>query len=636
GPVETSADAKPEGPADATKTDAGPEKGAANPEGSADANMDTGPVETSAEAKPEGPADATKTNAGPEKSAANPEGFADAKMNTGPVQTSADAKPEGSDATSTNAGATPDGGPETSTDAPQGSAEAANTDSGENGAKGMEDSSQDSGEIAELDLESSGEGEALASPEFVASQASAMQGAEAMVLLLSSAGSFGRLGDVKTPPEEVPLWEMPELICSTLLLGLAPLADHEVWIVRKVKHVNHCSTEGPLLTLLEERPEAAAYDVVSMDISRHVDDRRFAIDVLRRDAGKWTAAFRQLCEEAEPVKPIGVAHAPLIGVDKHWCYAMQILTSGPLTGRRPLRYVLSQEGYSTAALASQELSPAQVKEAKHFEALTARMASTGWKPSDLLRLLALFPFVRSDGEKFHAFWTRRLRDKSLPDSGRPTREELASIRGRQHELWPPEPKVEEPPPKKASSVLPLSRDRPDQVTREEAPAEPRQTTKSTTSLRQGSDWNRNYGRYGWKDWNDQNYSRSGEDRGGYWKNREKHDRYNSREEERDYRYRRREDDRDDRYKRSREDDRDDRYRSKDRDRDRDERSKRSREDEKDLKASRKEEKREAKKDPRSRSGRKGRKVDKERSTRPRRRRTGGPLRTGSLRGIRES
>eukprot|EP00913_Durusdinium_trenchii_P022665 g21286.t3 len=382
-------------------------------------------------------------------------------MNTGPVQTSADAKPEGSDATSTNAGATPDGGPETSTDAPQGSAEAANTDSGENGAKGMEDtgradwpdSSQDSGEIAELDLESSGEGEALASPEFVASQASAMQG-------------LGMQG--------VPLWEMPELICSTLLLGLAPLADHEVWIVRKVKHVNHCSTEGPLLTLLEERPEAAAYDVVSMDISRHVDDRRFAIDVLRRDAGKWTAAFRQLCEEAEPVKPIGVAHAPLIGVDKHWCYAMQILTSGPLTGRRPLRYVLSQEGYSTAALASQELSPAQVKEAKHFEALTARMASTGWKPSDLLRLLALFPFVRSDGEKFHAFWTRRLRDKSLPDSGRPTREELASIRGRQHELWPPEPK--EPPPKKAS---------PDQVTREEAPAEPRQTTKSTTSLRQG-------------------------------------------------------------------------------------------------------------------------------------------------------
>eukprot|EP00439_Symbiodinium_sp_Y106_P001932 s4801_g1.t1 len=108
-----------------------------------------------------------------------------------------------------------------------------------------------------------------------------------------------------------------------------------------------------------------------------------------------------------------------------------------------LRYGLSTEGYATAA-ASAELSPAQVKEAKHLEALTGRMVS--WRPRDLLRLLAMFPFARAGDAKFHAFWTQRLRDKTLGNGGRPQKSEVAGIRSRQAELWPPEP-VREPSPK---------------------------------------------------------------------------------------------------------------------------------------------------------------------------------------------
>eukprot|EP00435_Cladocopium_sp_Y103_P007993 s2000_g2.t1 len=299
-------------------------------------------------------------------------------------------------------------------------------------------------EMAEMDMDSSAEGEHLECPSFFPCFAKAAGGESesAMLVLLSSASSFCTLEEVKTPPEEVPLWEFPELICVRLLLGSVPLTEEEVLLVRRVQHVNRCSTEGPLLTLSEERPpEMALYNMVAMDISRHVDDRRFAIEVLRRDATKWSAAFRLIGESW--TGPVAVAHAPLLGVDKHWCYAMQVLTAGH-HGQK-LRYALSLEGYGSASR-DEQLSAAQAREAKHFEALTARMVSTAWRPCDLLRLLALFPFLRNASEKFHAFWTRRLRDKSLPDFGRPTREELAKVRRRQEELWPPPPKVESPVP----------------------------------------------------------------------------------------------------------------------------------------------------------------------------------------------
>eukprot|EP00494_Astrolonche_serrata_P019350 UN19553 len=45
-----------------------------------------------------------------------------------------------------------------------------------------------------------------------------------------------------------------------------------------------------------------------------------------------------------------------------------------------------------------------------------------------------FPFGRTgDNEKFHAFWTRRLRDKS-ETGGRPTSEEVTNLCERQADL----------------------------------------------------------------------------------------------------------------------------------------------------------------------------------------------------------
>eukprot|EP00434_Breviolum_minutum_P031309 symbB.v1.2.027688.t2/scaffold2859.1/size88004/2 len=194
--------------------------------------------------------------------------------------------------------------------------------------------------------------------------------------------------------------------------------------VTKLRHVNRCLTDGPLLTLAEERPpETSVYDVVAMDISRHVDDRRFAIEFLRRDAAKWAFALRWLTESGP--RSVVTTHAPLLGVDKHWCYAMQLLAAGHTSST--LRYGLTMEGYGSG-MDIADFSSAQVKESKHFEALTTRMVATGWRPSDVLRLLAVFPFLRNDSEKFHAFWTRRLRDKSLVDEGKPTRKEMATQR----------------------------------------------------------------------------------------------------------------------------------------------------------------------------------------------------------------
>lgn len=254
----------------------------------------------------------------------------------------------------------------------------------------------------------------------------------------------------------------------------------------------------------------ALYTMVAMDISRHVDDRRFAIQVLRRDAAKWSAAFRLLRESW--TGPIAVAHAPLLGVDKHWCYAMQVLTAGH-HGQK-LRYALSCEGYGSASRVEQ-LSAAQAKESKHFEALTARMVSTAWRPCDLLRLLAVFPFLRNDSEKFHAFWTRRLRDKLLPAFGRPTREELAKVRKRQEELWPPPPpKVEPLPSPKAEAKA-------------EAKASPKPSEAATSSWRY--DWkskqrNDHY-KEGWSDhWKHWNWRDQKDDRNDR-KDVRKEDRY---------------------------------------------------------------------------------------------------------------
>lgn len=106
-------------------------------------------------------------------------------------------------------------------------------------------------------------------------------------------------------------------------------------MVRKVRQVNRCVTEGPLLVLAEAEGPNACRDVVAMDISRHVDDRqaeqakrvfrrRFAIEFLRHDAAKWATSFKLL-------EMPSICHAPLIGVDKHWCYAMQILTAGQIS-----------------------------------------------------------------------------------------------------------------------------------------------------------------------------------------------------------------------------------------------------------------------------------------------------------------
>ncbi|CAE7236026.1 rpsF [Symbiodinium pilosum] len=329
-------------------------------------------------------------------------------------------------------------------------------------------------EPAELDtkdeaLDDSGnEGGQFPAVAFASDFATALDGCQGAVIILSSASSFGALADVKTPPEEVPLWEFPELLCSRLVLGSLPLADAQVAIVRGVRRVNSCTTEGPLLNLAEGPRLGAVLDIAVMDIQRHIDDRRFAIESLRHDATKWSTCIRCLAKDV-----LAVGHPPLIGVDRHWSYAMQLLSAGVSASSTALklRYALSTEGYATA-VASTELSPAQVKEAKHLEALTNRMASasSSWRPRDLLRLLALFPYARSsDSEKFHAFWTQRLRDKTLERGGCPTKSEVAGISSRQAELWPPEPvkepspeppkppKVEEPPPD-ASAPLAQSDD----------------------------------------------------------------------------------------------------------------------------------------------------------------------------------
>merc|ERR1712019_37287 len=80
-------------------------------------------------------------------------------------------------------------------------------------------------------------------------------------------------------------------------------------------------------------------------------------------------------------------------------------------------------------------------------ALTGRMRSAGWTTREVLNLIAFFPFGRaSESERFHAYWTRRLRDKS-DTSGRPSLAEVTKVATSQHDLWPaPSPPTPEPVP----------------------------------------------------------------------------------------------------------------------------------------------------------------------------------------------
>ncbi|CAE8609494.1 unnamed protein product [Polarella glacialis] len=284
--------------------------------------------------------------------------------------------------------------------------------------------------------------------------AGALGGSSAALILLSSPGIFGAIADVKTPPEEVLLWEMPELICLKMLLGNVPLSKQEMFVVRGARRVNCCATDGPMLSWSCQSELGGAIDVAAIDVSRFVDDRRFSVEALRQDAAKWAASFRQLRQLGHAT--VTVTHPHMLGMDRHLVYALQLLgaehASASSDTALTLHYSLNEDGYATGSVAAAELGASQKKEAAHFQALTGRMSRTAWHSGDLLRLLAVFPLSRArDSEKFHAFWTRRLRDAALPESGRVGAEELGRIQHRQDELWPSPP--QELPASSASQLV---------------------------------------------------------------------------------------------------------------------------------------------------------------------------------------
>lgn len=296
-----------------------------------------------------------------------------------------------------------------------------------------------SSERDEWDINNTG-GPTLAQARFMADFAGAIEGAGGVVLVLSKPGSFGAIADVKTPPEEVPLWEMPELLCVQPLLGTQPLSEGQVAVVRGARRFSRCSAEGPLLNWDGDAQSCTVLDVAGVDLSRHMDDQRFSVETLQRDAVKLATAMRRLGRDH-----IAVTHPPLLGVDKHLAFAMQLLCASRDGAEVVLHYALGLE-YTTGGVRATELSAAQVKEAKHFEALAGRMRSAGWTTRQALGLIALFPFGRSSGEeRFHAFWTRRLRDKSEV-GGRASHEELETVASRQGELLPPPPPAPDPEP----------------------------------------------------------------------------------------------------------------------------------------------------------------------------------------------
>lgn len=278
-----------------------------------------------------------------------------------------------------------------------------------------------------------GDGLSLGKACFQANFAVASEGTDAAIVSLSKPDSFGIVDAVKTPPEEVLLWEMPELLCLRPLLGDAPLGLGEVFIVTGLRRFCRCTVDGPMLSWASEVQDRSAIAVAALDVPRHQDTKRFSLEVLEAEVAKWVNAFSTLAGRA-----VAVAHPPFLGVDLHCSFAVQL--SCAAGSGADLRYSLGHS-YATGGVTSAGLSVQQAKEAKHLEALSQRMRKSDWKAGEVLALIALYPFGRSrETEKFHAFWTRRLRDSSAL-CGRPSSEEMESLRERQTELW----KVEEEP-----------------------------------------------------------------------------------------------------------------------------------------------------------------------------------------------
>mmetsp|Transcript_49404 Transcript_49404/g.105153 ORF Transcript_49404/g.105153 Transcript_49404/m.105153 type:complete len:913 (-) Transcript_49404:104-2842(-) len=267
-----------------------------------------------------------------------------------------------------------------------------------------------------------------------------------LILTLSGPGTFGRVADVKTPHEEVPLWEMPELMCFRPLFGLEALREDEFISVSGVHRVSRCCIRGPLLQVGNEAPPPAIVNILAFDLVRFVDDRRYSLATLQHDIRKWAAVYAGT--DSVSSSDVVIPHPPLLGVEKHAAFALHLAACGIAWSGLgdedvpKVRYVLSDDGYATGPDPAPELSASQTKEAKHFEALAGRMKSSDWSSSEVLALLALYPFARSsESERFHAFWTRRLRS-----GGKPSGDELVGLARRQNQLTPLDPPPREPTP----------------------------------------------------------------------------------------------------------------------------------------------------------------------------------------------
>mmetsp|Transcript_2185 Transcript_2185/g.4596 ORF Transcript_2185/g.4596 Transcript_2185/m.4596 type:complete len:618 (+) Transcript_2185:30-1883(+) len=278
--------------------------------------------------------------------------------------------------------------------------------------------------------------------EFHGSYGTALQRAQSTLIVLSAADTFGKVFDVKTPPEEVVLWEFPELLAVRLLLGPFPLQAGEVYAARGIRHINHCSVDGPLLQFVATAASTEPLmNIVALDIPRDLADLQFSTASLTQNCRKWVAAFSAVVAAAGPV---AVSHPHLLGVDHHQAFLVQSLASACVgdstdAGSLTLHYALGDD-YATAQdieIVNPEkgvLSLKQQKEAKHFAALVNRMKAQGWSVSEVLAMLAVYPFARHEPtQPFHAFWTARLRAAT---GGRSTAEELADAAKRQEELQP--------------------------------------------------------------------------------------------------------------------------------------------------------------------------------------------------------
>eukprot|EP00929_Paragymnodinium_shiwhaense_P091706 TRINITY_DN5161_c0_g1_i2.p1 TRINITY_DN5161_c0_g1~~TRINITY_DN5161_c0_g1_i2.p1 ORF type:complete len:893 (-),score=201.90 TRINITY_DN5161_c0_g1_i2:52-2730(-) len=336
---------------------------------------------------------------------------------------------------------------------------------------------------ADYGYEKAGRGPPLATAStiFMPDFQGALQGASAALVVISNPKMFGKVEDVKTPPEEALLWERPELLCTRLVLGGEPLAADEVFAVRGVRQFNRVVTEGPLLNIVEaSRASSGTMDFAALDLVRQHDDERFAAATLRRDCSKLAVALKRLERSV-----VAVTHPPLLGIDRHAVFLAHLVGSAyaSMEGGAyvTLRYALNQE-YITGREACQELSTMQLKESKHFDALASRMRAAGWTAGEAVALMALYPFVRTgDSEKFHAFWTRRLRDSSKGgeeakdlQGGRALEDELEKVAMSQATLRPPPPK---PPPE----PQPAKKEAEKEKRRQEKPADSKSSHGHDTS-----------------------------------------------------------------------------------------------------------------------------------------------------------